>query len=115
VQEVGRGALSKRGTTYKEACACRELLDLLATKWSASIIAVVEDELLRFGELRRRLDGISSKVLVASLRRLEAAGLLTRSVYPEVPAKVAYSLTALGRNAIIPLSVLRDWAASQGE
>lgn len=99
----------------KEASFCRDLLDLVATKWSASIIAAVEDEPLRFGELRSRLDGISSKVLAANLRRLEAGGLVKRSVYPEVPAKVEYSLTALGRNAIVPLGVLRDWAVSQGE
>jgi DNA-binding HxlR family transcriptional regulator len=98
-----------RNTVYAEMCPCRDMLDLLANKWSALIIGAREDGPLRFGELRSRLQGVSPKVLSASLKRLEANDLLTRTVYAEVPPRVEYELTPLGLSAAVPLAALRGW------
>ncbi len=85
------------------------MLDLLANKWSALAIGALEDGPQRNGQLKRRLEGISPKVLSQTLKRLEDHGLLTRTVYPEVPARVEYELTDLGRSSARPLKELRDW------
>ncbi len=74
-----------RNDVYAAACPCRAMLDLLANKWTALAIGVREDGPLRFGELRRHLQGVSPKVLSASLKRLEGAGLVSRTVFAEVP------------------------------
>lgn len=95
---------------YAALCPCRPLLDLVANKWAALIIGALEDGELRFGELQRRLEGVSPKVLTQTLRRLEDAGLLDRTVYPAVPLRVEYRLTDLGLSAAGPLSGLRRWA-----
>ncbi|QCQ93844.1 transcriptional regulator [Rhodococcus sp. SGAir0479] len=85
------------------------MLDLLANKWSALAIGALEDAPLRFGQLRARLEGISPKVLSQVLKRLEAHGLVDRAVFAEVPPRVEYSLTELGRGAADPLRHLRTW------
>jgi DNA-binding HxlR family transcriptional regulator len=94
---------------YGQQCPCRDVLDLLANKWSALVIGALEDGPVRFGELQRRLQGISPKVLTATLRRLEDNGFLHREIYPAVPLHVEYSLTPLGRSVAVPLSDLRSW------
>ncbi len=63
----------------------------------------------RFGALQRRLDGVSPKVLTATLRRLENAGFVDRQIFPEVPLHVEYALTDLGLSVAEPLSGLRSW------
>lgn len=98
-----------RNDVYAAACPCREMLDLLANKWSALAIGLLEDGPMRFGELKRELAGISPKVLSSTLKRLEDAELLTRTVYPEVPLRVVYTLTELGASAAAPLAHLREW------
>jgi DNA-binding HxlR family transcriptional regulator len=85
------------------------MLDLLANKWTALAIGVLEDGPHRFGELRRALQGVSPKVLSASLKRLESAGLVDRTVFAEVPPRVEYALTPLGVSAAEPLAHLRTW------
>lgn len=94
---------------YDASCPCRHMLDLLANKWSALALGALEDGPRRFGELRGKLDGISPKVLTATLRRLEDHGLITRTVYPAIPLHVEYELTPLGRDACEPLRLLRTW------
>lgn len=95
---------------YNALCPCRGLLDLLANKWSTLVIGALENGPRRFGELQRTLTGVSPKVLTQTLRRLEAAGLLSRVVFPAVPLHVEYSLTDLGHSASVPLRQLRHWA-----
>lgn len=92
---------------YDAQCPCRGILDLLADKWSALILGALEDGPMRFGELKRKLEGISPKVLTSCLRRLE-----DRDLVAEVPARVEYSLTGLGADAAKPLQSLRDWVES---
>jgi len=95
---------------YSAHCPCRDLLDVIANKWAALAIGVLEDGPARFGALKGRLGGVTPKVLTATLRRLEASGLVDREVFPDVPLRVEYSLTPLGRSAAAPLRQLRSWA-----
>ncbi|MFC1414326.1 winged helix-turn-helix transcriptional regulator [Streptacidiphilus sp. N1-12] len=94
---------------YAAQCPCRAMLDLLANKWSALAIGALEQGPQRFGSVQRLLQGVSPKVLTQTLRRLEDAGIVDRTVYPAVPLHVEYSLTDLGRSAAVPLSLLRSW------
>ncbi|MFD0783668.1 winged helix-turn-helix transcriptional regulator [Micromonospora azadirachtae] len=94
---------------YSAACPCRDMLDLLANKWSALALGALENGPQRFGAIRTRLQGVSPKVLTHTLRRLEEHGLVDRTVYPSVPLHVEYSLTPLGRDACGPLALLRGW------
>lgn len=105
----------ERNDVYAAMCPCREMLDLLANKWSALVIGALEDGPQRNGQLKRRLEGISPKVLSQTLKRLEDHGLLTRTVYPEVPARVEYELTDLGHSASAPLKHLRDWVETNAQ
>lgn len=105
-----------RGNVYSADCPCRALLEVVANKWSALAIgALAEHSRLRFGQLQRLLEGVSPKVLTATLRRLEAFGLVHREVVPDVPLHVEYSLTAIGQTAVEPLFLLRQRAELQYE
>lgn len=105
----------RKHDVYDALCPCRRVLDLLANKWSALALGALEDGPRRFGALRARLDGVSPKVLTATLRRLEEHGLIERTVYPAVPLHVEYSLTALGKDACEPLAALRHWVVANIE
>jgi DNA-binding HxlR family transcriptional regulator len=94
---------------YEAQCPCRSLLELLANKWTALAIGALEAGPMRFGALKRQLSGVSPKVLTQTLRRLEDSDLITRTVYPSVPARVDYELTELGRSVAEPLRGLRVW------
>jgi DNA-binding HxlR family transcriptional regulator len=95
---------------YLRTCPSRTVLDVLASKWTVLVVPVLADGPLRFGELRRSLDGITQKSLTSALRSLERDGLVRREVFPTVPLRVVYSLTPLGHNASDLLSRLRGWA-----
>ncbi|MEV7045113.1 helix-turn-helix domain-containing protein [Amycolatopsis sp. NPDC051061] len=92
-----------------EEARLRTLVSLFTNKWSASAIGALEDGALRFGELQRRLRGVSPKVLTRTLRRLEEFGLVNRVVYPDIPLRVEYSLTEVGRGAAGLSRDLRNW------
>jgi DNA-binding HxlR family transcriptional regulator len=93
-------------------CPCRDLLDLLANKWSALAFGALEDGLVRFGELKRTREGVSPKVLSRTLKRLEDHELIIRTVYAEVPPRVEHALTERGHGAAVPLVGLREWVES---
>ncbi|WSR88798.1 helix-turn-helix transcriptional regulator [Streptomyces erythrochromogenes] len=97
---------------YAAQCPCRQVLDLLANKWSALAIGAMGEGPQRFGVLLRRLEGVSPKVLTSTLRRLEEKGFVDRTVYPAVPPHVEYALTALGHSVAEPLAQLRYWVES---
>ncbi|MEM9036552.1 MAG: helix-turn-helix domain-containing protein [Actinomycetota bacterium] len=98
------------GDLYSAACPCRDILDLVASKWSTLIIGKLEEEPHRFGQLRRAIPGITQKMLTQTLRRLEQDGLVDRTVLVQMrPPQVEYSLTPLGESITEPLSVIRDW------
>ena len=97
---------------YSKTCPTRELLDGIADKWTTLVIGILSDAgaPVRFGELRRAIQGISQKMLTQTLRDLERNGLVVRVVYPVIPPRVDYSLTPLGRTLDEPLRALAVWA-----
>ena len=103
---------------YRKTCAgsaevgraVREVLDRVGDKWSMLVVGMLHERPLRFSELQRRVVGISQRMLTLTLRQLERDGLVTRTVHPEVPPRVEYALTELGRTLIEPVSVLAAWA-----
>ncbi len=91
------------------ACPVETTLTLISDKWKVLILRDLLPGTRRFGELKRSLGGVSQKVLTAQLRQMEESGLLTRTVYPEVPPRVEYTLTELGTSLRPVLEALRDW------
>lgn len=91
-------------------CPSRTSLARIANKWTAMIVITLAEGPRRFGEIRDALDGISGKVLATTLRDLERDGLLLRHAYAEMPPRVEYELTALGRTLRGPLETLARWA-----
>ncbi len=95
---------------YDARCPSRTALDRIGDKWTALIIGLLAERPHRFGELRRRIDGISQKMLTQTLRSLERDGLVNREAVATVPVTVTYSLTPTGETLIAPLAAIRDWA-----
>ena len=92
---------------------CRAVSEVLARvgdKWSVLVVTRLGGGPLRFNELRRSIGGISQRMLTLTLRGLERDGLITRTVFPTIPPRVEYALTALGRDLLQPVSALGDWA-----
>lgn len=94
-----------------ECPAVREVLDRVGDKWSVQIVDHLGDGPLRFSDLRRKIENISQRMLTLTLRGLERDGLVTRTVFPEIPPRVEYELTKLGETLLIPISGLAEWAA----
>jgi DNA-binding HxlR family transcriptional regulator len=86
------------------------VLGVIGSKWTVLIVPALIDHPMRFGELRRRLDGITQKGLTQALRQLERDGFVTRTQYPTIPPRVEYALTPLGRKVAGLLGAVRDWA-----
>lgn len=95
---------------YDAGCPGRLVLDRIGDRWTVLIVGVLTDGTRRFSELRDAIGGITPKVLTQTLRALERDGLLTRKVYAEVPPRVEYTLTDLGRSLIAPIREIRTWA-----
>jgi DNA-binding HxlR family transcriptional regulator len=94
-------------------CHAREMLARIGDKWSVYVIHVLGDAgTLRFNELRSRVDGISQRMLTVTLRGMERDGLVTRTVYPEVPPRVEYELTRLGRTLRQLVRGLVQWSSA---
>jgi len=100
---------------YDKNCPTRHALDRIADKYTVLVMIFLQDAPRRFSELQRMITGISQKMLTQTLRSLERDGLLTRTIYPEVPPRVEYALTPLGETLIEPLAVLREWAETNIE
>lgn len=92
------------------ACPSRLILDRIADKWTTLIIGILaHSDHRRFNELRRMIGGISQKMLTQTLRDLERDGLVKRTIFPEIPPRVEYELTPLGRTLCAPLGSLTQW------
>ena len=103
----------RRGDLFDPTCPTRQLLDRIGTKWTSMVIKVlaeVHPDEIRFADLRRRMPGISQKMLSVTLQSLTQDGLVTRRVEPTVPPRVHYGLTPLGLSLETPLAALREWA-----
>ncbi len=94
------------------ACPVETTLTLISDKWKVLILRDLMPGTKRFGELKKSIHGVSQKVLTAQLRQMEANGLLQRTVYPEVPPRVEYSLTELGRSLKPVLDVMENWGTA---
>ena len=95
---------------FREDCLSRHVLQLIADQWTPLVIYALEEDTMRFGQLLKRIDGISKKMLTQTLRGLERNGLVQRVVYPVVPPVVEYSLTPLGQTLTEPVKALAVWA-----
>lgn len=94
-----------------EECPVSEVLDLIAHKWAVQIIYYLHKQgVVRFRQLHRLVSPITQKELTKRLRELEQAGLISRTVYAEVPPRVEYQLTELGKTLVQPLTALVQWA-----
>lgn len=92
--------------------AMGDILNRIGDKWSVMIVGYLTKKTMRFNELRHAIGGISQRMLTLTLRNLERDGLVTRTVYPEIPPRVEYALTELGRTLTEPLDALWNWAAA---
>jgi DNA-binding HxlR family transcriptional regulator len=109
--------------TQAEDRLAREVLERITARWSLSVMRVLSDANgpLRFSRVLERIEGISQKALTQTLRSLERDGLITRTLYPQVPPRVEYELTRLGRELLVPVASLwrsiaeklPDFAAAQ--
>lgn len=90
-------------------CPVATTVRLIGSKWKLLILRNLLMRSWRFNELRKDLDGLSQKVLTDSLRQMEADGILTRTVYPEVPPRVEYALSELGESMRPVLTAMHEW------
>ena len=97
--------------TKKElpACPVETTLTMISDKWKVLILRDLLTGTTRFGELKKSLTGVSQKVLTSQLREREENGLVERKAYPEVPPRVEYSLTPLGRSLKPIMDAMRVW------
>ena len=98
-----------RGEVFDANCRSRDVLVHLTGKWNVLLLVALRDGTMRFAELRRRVNGVSERMLAKSLQQLERHHLLVRRSYPVVPPHVEYNLTPLGREAAEKVRVLADW------
>lgn len=92
------------------SCPVRGILDRIGDKWTALVISHLAEGPLRFSELKRRIGGISQRMLTQTVRGLERDGILLRTLYPSIPPRVDYSLTPLGESLLGPVQALVGWA-----
>ena len=97
--------------TIIEICPVRNVIARFGNKWALLVILILsENKVLRFSELKKMIADVSSRMLSSTLRTLEADGLVSRKVYPEVPPKVEYSLTETGLSLVPFIVQLTEWA-----
>ncbi|MEV5887191.1 helix-turn-helix domain-containing protein [Streptomyces sp. NPDC052020] len=90
----------------------RQIVERAGDKWSVLVIGTLENGPLRYTDLQRSIPGISQRMLTHTLRQLRRDGLVTRTAYPEVPPRVEYALTGLGRTLLDAVTALIDWAGT---
>ncbi|BCH23763.1 HxlR family transcriptional regulator [Mesorhizobium sp. L-8-10] len=90
--------------------AVSEILQRVGDKWTVLVVGKLGDGPMRFNELRQAVGGISQKMLTTTLRGLERDGFVTRTVFPTIPPRVDYELTDLGRELLVPVNALGEWA-----
>lgn len=99
----------RRGDVFSTECPSREVLKHMTSTWGVLILIALRPGTLRFSELRRKVNGVSERMLAQTLQQLEGDGLLTRRSFPVVPPHVEYSLTELGQEAAAQVETLVDW------
>ncbi|WP_043527804.1 winged helix-turn-helix transcriptional regulator [Litchfieldella xinjiangensis] len=95
---------------FEQPCPIRDVLDRIGNQWSLLILEALAPGTLRFNALMREIGDISKQMLSRTLKQLEQDGFITRTLYPEVPPRVEYTLTPLGRSFLEPMQQLVVWA-----
>ncbi|MCO5973852.1 winged helix-turn-helix transcriptional regulator [Actinoallomurus soli] len=96
---------------YERGCPSRDVLDRIGDKWTVLVLGELgRHGVCRYTQLRKQLSGVSEKMLTQTLRALERDGIVRRTVYPTVPARVEYALTPLGQTLREPLRALTEWS-----
>ena len=98
------------GDVFAADCPTRLLLDRIGDKWSVLVLLLLSEEARRFNDLKRRIAGVSQKMLSQTLRTLERDGLVTRTVVATKPVSVRYAITSLGGELIDALRALMTWS-----
>jgi DNA-binding HxlR family transcriptional regulator len=114
LQKIGPDPLTlsekiERGELLNVNCPSRKVLKHITSQWSVLIFIALRDETLRFSELRRKIGGVSEKMLAQTLQQLENDGFIARHSYPVVPPHVEYTLTPLGQEVQQKIAGLADW------
>ncbi len=99
----------RRGNVFSDKCPSREVLNHLTSRWGVLVLIGLLDGTHRFSALRRKVNGISEKMLAQTLQSLEADGFVERTAYPVVPPHVEYALTPMGREVGQMVERLTDW------
>lgn len=97
------------GNLFAEQCPSRDVLKHVTSRWGVLILVALRDGTHRFSDLRRKMGGVSEKMLAQSLQALEMDGFINRVSYPVVPPHVEYSLTPLGEQVSEKVEALADW------
>jgi len=112
---ANKNNLEKRIFHNNEDCPIRNVVAQIGDKWSMLILFALVDGADRFNSLKSRILGISQRMLTQTLRDLEREGYVKRTVYPEVPSRVEYELTEMGKGIVKPLYQLVSWAGEHHE
>ncbi|MBX9686967.1 MAG: helix-turn-helix transcriptional regulator [Candidatus Obscuribacterales bacterium] len=99
----------------KIVCPIMKTIAMVSDKWKVLILYQLRDGKMRFNELRRAMQGVTQRVLTHQLRALELDGLISRKIYAEVPPRVEYELTLLGRTLIPVLDQFEAWAREHSD
>ncbi|WP_067704358.1 MULTISPECIES: helix-turn-helix domain-containing protein [unclassified Erwinia] len=99
----------RRGELLNTHCPSREVLKRLTSRWSLLVLVALEEETLRFGELRKKIGGVSERMLAQTLRFMEEDGFVERIAWEVVPPHVEYRLTPLGQEVRGQVTGLADW------
>lgn len=110
IAHAGADQSRRLGNAFNPTCPTRVVLDQIANKWTVLVLSALGEGPLRFNALKRRLNGVSQKILAQTLRELERNGLVHRCAFATVPVTVEYSLTPLGHGLTNPVNALREWA-----
>lgn len=113
--ETSSGHLTdtRGGDVYAAACPTRQLLDRIADKWTVLLLTTLDEGPMRFNALKRRIEGVSQKMLSQTLKQMERDGLVSRSVEATTPVTVTYAVTPLGETLVEALRTVVDWAESR--
>ncbi|MFI0407264.1 winged helix-turn-helix transcriptional regulator [Actinomadura sp. 3N508] len=104
-----------KGNAFDPDCPTRLVLDRIGDKWSVLVVLSLSDGPRRFTQLRDGIGGVTPKVLTQTLRAMERDGLLTRTVFAQVPPRVEYALTPLGQSLQTPIEAIAAWAEENVE
>ena len=113
--DVSRPRPGASDGVYPAQCATRTVLNHVTSKWGVLVILALEQQTLRWGELRRSIEGISEKMLASTLRTLEADGFVNRHAQATIPPRVDYELSPRGHELALRLMPLMDWIADNAD